>query len=177
MLLLNLKLVKPGVVCVVYRKDTVRVNGSKIGSFSVYVDHQQVYYENNIQQTSWVFTSFEIDSGTHTVYFEYKTLRSESNPNPHAYISTLFINGTSYSAEECYGCLSGAQFPGATSCNPCDFNQYLQEGGCLNCSDNTYSLKGAVGSNSCKPRLACTENDYIKVFSPCINNYRQQSYQ
>jgi hypothetical protein len=173
---LTADLLRAGEVSVLYRKDTARVNGYKVGSFSVYVDMQQVLYDDKIEQATWKHAHIPLTPGLHEIYFEYRTMRSPLNPSPLAYIASISVTGTSFSSLSCYPCKTGGNSPGASSCDLCDFNKFWDKGACQDCPPSTFSLKGAIGKESCKPRPLCSLSDTKFRLSDCISGSRTKTY-
>ncbi|OMJ95120.1 hypothetical protein SteCoe_1663 [Stentor coeruleus] len=174
---LSFKIVKPGEFTLTYRKDTTRVNGKKVGFLSVFINLRQVYFDNNIEESTWKTMTQNLEPGNYEVFIEYLTLRSASNPNPHAYISEIKVTGTEFASKYCLPCLRGGNKPGSSLCNLCDFNEYWDGNFCQDCPEDKYSIKGAVGENSCKDREICSEHDYKHVYSECVNDMRNTSFQ
>ena len=170
-------LLKPGTFKLTYRKESFKVNGVRVGSFTVLINLKKVYSDDTIEQALWKTVELPLSSGSQQIIIEYRTARSERVQSAHAYISAIQITGTSYADTFCYPCANGASEPGSTSCDSCDFNQYWDGGECANCTASTFAYKGSVGADSCLPRLPCDFSDFKHVFSPCVNSSREQSYQ
>lgn len=173
----SFKIVKSGELSLIYRKDTTRVNGKKVGFLSVSINLRQVYFDNNIEESTWKTMTQSLDPGNYEVLIEYLTMRSSNNPNPHAYISEIKVVGTEFASKYCLPCLRGGNKPGSSYCDLCDFNEYWDGYFCENCPEEKYSIKGSVGETSCKEREKCSENDYKHVYSDCVNDMRNTSFQ
>lgn len=170
-------LVTPGILTITYRKDTFQVHDQKIGTFSIFNNEIKIHNDHEVEQSTWKTISLPLEKGSQQFYIEYRTVKSNNSASAHAYISSLQITGISYADLDCFPCETGANLPGSTSCEVCDFNQYWDGGVCLECPDNTFSLKGSTGIGSCYLRLACKESDYKHVYSACVNDAREQSFQ
>ena len=170
-------LVKPGLLKITYRKDSFKVNGVRVGVFTVMINLQKVYSDDTIEQALWKTVELPLESGNQQIFIEYRTAKSGAVQTAYAYISSIQVTGTAYADTFCYPCAYGASQPGSTSCASCDFNQYWDGGKCSDCTNSTFSYKGSIGADSCFPRLPCDSTDYKHVFSPCTNNVREQAWQ
>jgi hypothetical protein len=173
----SFSMVKPGEVKVTYRKDTMHLNGYKVGFLSIFINLQMEYFDDEIDESTWKSVALRLDPGNYEVYLEYRTLKSAKNPEPHAYISEIRVTGTEWSSTHCHPCKRGGNIPGSSTCDLCDFNKYWDGLACKTCPTDKYSLKGSVGEESCLPRLECAESDYKHVYSDCTNATRSLTYQ
>jgi hypothetical protein len=172
----SMKLVKPGNFSLKYRKDTVRLNGRRVGTFMIAKNNERILEDNEIDQSNWKTFVVSLEVGTHEVSVDYLTQRIDDIPYPKAYIAHVQVVGTKFSDSECYKCPYGGNNYGSTTCGTCDFNEYLKDDVCTKCPNNTYSYKGAASLEACLPKYPCSENDYKPIYSSCQNGKREKSY-
>lgn len=172
----SLKLVKPGNFSLRYRKDTMRVNGKRVGTFSVSKNYEKVLDDSEIDQSNWKTFVVQLDLGLNEVTVDYVTRKVEDLPFPKSYIAHVQVVGTQFADTECYKCPYGGNTYGATSCGICNFNEYLKDEVCSKCPEGTYAYKGATSVGACLPRYKCSENDYKPVYSPCVRGQRNKTY-
>ena len=86
-LVINVNLVKAGSLTITYRKDTIRSSGLRVGSFSLYKDNVQIYFDNSIDQATWKRKVFQLEAGNQELYLEYSTLQAEGTQDMHAHIA------------------------------------------------------------------------------------------
>ncbi|OMJ73067.1 hypothetical protein SteCoe_28345 [Stentor coeruleus] len=173
----SFSIVKQGTVTVTYRKDTVHLNGYKVGFFSIFLNLEMKHFDDEIDDSTWKTITLPLDPGNYEFYLEYRTMKSAKNIEPHAYVSEIRVIGTDWSSTHCHPCKRGGNLPGSSKCDLCDFNYYWDGFDCKTCPNDKYSLKGSVGEESCQPRLECTENDYKHIYSNCTNSSRNLTYQ
>lgn len=168
-----IQIVKPGSFSITYKKNTVNLNGKLIGTFSIFVNNEQVLEDNEIDQETWKYFQFELGTGMNEILIDYYT--ENNGEDPRAGISVLSITGSQFSDKGCYSCPAGGYKEGESSCEGCGANEYWNEAVCMKCPDNLYSLPGSVGEVNCKVRKECSDNDFVFIDSGCADGFFNQT--
>jgi hypothetical protein len=176
-LILSLNIVKQGFFHIRYKKDSYKLNGLTVGSFSIFINSDKVFEDSHLKSSDWRLFKHPVTIGKSEVIIEYSTRSSEAHPSPRAEISTIEVVGSKYADLKCLNCLLGSSKQGAASCDWCDEDEYAQDGDCHSCPPGTYAIRGSVGESSCLQREKCGPEDLMPVYTKCLNGSRTKKYE
>jgi hypothetical protein len=123
-----------------------------------------------------------IEVGTHKITWTYSLdENAPANRQDMGYVAiqTIIAEGTKWNDGSCTKCRPGSHQPytNSTTCLECPRDTYQANEGrfeCTSCPGGTYAPKGS--STPCFNKEACTENDYIPVFTQCKSGFYNQTY-
>ncbi|XP_054905643.1 endosome/lysosome-associated apoptosis and autophagy regulator 1 [Poeciliopsis prolifica] len=120
-----------------------------------------------ISETNWSHYKIELSTGNNVLYWRTTTFSLLGSAVKPVLLRNIQVSGVAYTSE-CFHCKPGthSSTAGSARCAPCPADTYSNKGAtvCHDCESDSYAVSG---SGSCKPRPACTENDYFYTHTPC----------
>lgn len=135
------------------------------------------------QSDGWKEETYSVPAGAHTFSWDYVKDYAGDKGEDKAFIKVIEIVGTAFSDLHCHTCGGDMTMTGGSLCAFCDANQYAAAKSdseldftCYPCPENTYAPKGSIGLESCVQQRACSEDDLVSKYSPCISGKRDVTY-
>lgn len=129
------------------------------------IDGRLAWNETVSVAAPWKDFRIQVPRGSHSFTWTYKKDFGTSSGEDRARLQLLEISGTAHSDLECRSC-SLLSSPGSQRCLSCGRDQYAEAGAqgvrCLHCPAGSWAPAASIGSEACRPRRACTEQD-VKV--------------
>ena len=173
-------LIEPGSLTLRYKKTTKTYNGMPNGVLLIYVNGDRLYHDDSPLDSNWIVAKIDLPAGPSQIIISFEMYSASGYETLSATIDSLEVLGTDYSAKECLVCPTGYSNLGASSCDICPINTYLEttEGVnyCLDCPSGKYAPMGSVGREACLPMQPCTVHDYSPSYSLCIHNTTNRTY-
>ncbi|XP_032429216.1 UPF0577 protein KIAA1324 [Xiphophorus hellerii] len=127
-----------------------------------------------ISERNWSHYKIELSTGNNVLYWRTTTFALLGSAVKPVLLRNIQVSGVAYTSE-CFHCKPGthSSTAGSARCAPCPADTYSNKGAtvCHDCESDSYA---APGSGSCKPRPACTENDYFYTHTPCDSEGKTQ---
>ena len=165
-------IIKPGYIEIVYR--TLGINTRKNFKFYLKINRKTYFEELDDQGSIWKKIEARLDIGTYEFEIGVEKL-SGLNSDWNISIHSINIYGAKGFDLTCTSC--PYLLDSSSNCQLCDYNQYMDQGLCQSCPLSTFSYRGSVGLQSCRPRPECSSDDYVKFYGPCIDSARTMYYQ
>lgn len=135
------------------------------------------------QTDGWKEATHSVSAGAHSFSWDYVKDYAGDKGEDKAFVKVIEIVGTAFSDLHCHTCGGDMTMTGGSLCAFCDANQYAAAQSdseldftCYPCPDNTYAPKGSIGLDSCVERRACSADDLVATYSPCISGKRDVTY-
>jgi len=154
------------------------MNGFNNGEFTIYVNSERFYTDEEIGDNVRKTVSFALSRGPAEIILVYEKFNSPGYEDLNAVVDYFEVRGTALSARGCYPCRVGFSGLGADECESCPMNTYYDStvGDCVNCGENEWAPDGSTSKDACKEKRPCQEHDYQGRFGSCINGERSKSY-
>lgn len=173
--ILYVNIVRPGLLKIVYRKESKIDVGTYNGEFLVFVNGGIKYVDLSSNNLKWNTVLINLSIGPQEIELVFSGYMNKVINK--VQIKEIEIRGTEYASYYCDDCIKGFSVQGADSCVVCEIGTYLDGGVCLLCPDGTSSAEGSVGLESCETLKKCTQNDYHFVYSECEKGIRGKIYE
>mmetsp|Transcript_44122 Transcript_44122/g.104408 ORF Transcript_44122/g.104408 Transcript_44122/m.104408 type:complete len:1357 (-) Transcript_44122:66-4136(-) len=150
--------------------------GGAYDGFSFLVDGREVIPKTSVQ-SDFKLHEANITRGMHSIVWRYSKDHGVSMGEDRAALEYLEVIGTDYADEQCASCEGvrnyGYKPSGASQCNYCGVNEYLDDQAnvknCKRCPLGTGSTAGSAGILSCMPLRPCSDDDTEVVYEGFVN--------
>ncbi|XP_072223359.1 endosome/lysosome-associated apoptosis and autophagy regulator 1 [Leuresthes tenuis] len=127
-----------------------------------------------ISENNWSQYKVELRNGNNVLYWKTKAYALQNSVGKPVLLRNIQVSGVAYTSE-CFHCKPGTHSSkaGSAHCIACPADTYSNKGAtvCHKCEQDKYA---EPGSGSCKPRPACTTNDYFYTHTPCDSEGKTQ---
>ena len=142
----------------------------------VVVNDEPVLYNDDIDKDGWQNFEAGLLEGFNQISVIYRFYSYDDVADMQAFIDVLEVTGTQRASHECYECRHGYSGEGARVCTRCERDEYLVGHECLKCPSDTYSPRGTVGLDNCRPRAACSASDIVESYTTCHDGKRSRIF-
>lgn len=169
------QIVKPGVLRIVYRKESKVEFGTNNGEFIIFINGDLKYVDLSSENFKWNTVLIQLYPGPQEIEFVFSGYITDLVNK--VQIKEIEIRGTEYASTYCETCAKGFSSQGADHCTICEIGTYLYDEKCLLCPEGTSSEEGSAGVKSCKKLEKCGENDYHFIFSDCVEGFKTKIFE
>ena len=163
-----------------YSKNSKQMGNFHNGMFKVVVNNKVIWVDNTKPRQIWRTVSADLTPGPCEITLSFLKFNDKNHYNSEVKLSDFEVNGVVPAAHFCVPCTKGWSSQGASECQKCEENTYLDTSGerhvCKSCPATHYSHMGSIGFQSCKIRPKCGFSDYYTVLSPCREGNRTREY-
>lgn len=131
----------------------------------------------------WNEATFQVAAGAHAFSWDYTKDYSGDEGADKAFVKVIELVGTSFSDTACHPCGGDMTMSGGSICKFCGANEYAAakshselDFACYKCPTGTVAPKGSIGLGACVDKRACTAEDLVEAFTPCVAGRRNASF-
>ena len=169
------EIVKPGMLRIVYRKESKVDFGTNNGEFIIFINGNLKYVDLSTGNYKWNTILIQLFPGPQEIELVFSGYITDLANK--VQIKEIEIRGTQYASTNCETCAKGYSYQGADHCTVCEIGTYLHEDNCLLCPEGTSSEEGSVDVRSCKKLEACKEKDFHFIYSDCVEGFRSKIFE
>ena len=168
-------LVKPGLLEVIYRKESSSLDGWNFADFYIVIDGHIELFDYKSGDSSWKNFTHTLTAGMHEIRIVFEKFVTKQYAE--AQIKEIQIRGTSYASSTCEICYDGYSPAGSDKCIACDAGSYLSNNLCISCPLGYSSFPNSNSEADCFEMKACTDQDYHYYYSECESGYLSKVYE
>ncbi|TYZ58497.1 hypothetical protein PybrP1_004202 [[Pythium] brassicae (nom. inval.)] len=135
------------------------------------------------QTDGWHEATFQVAAGAHAFSWDYTKDYSGDEGADRAFVKVVELVGTSFADTTCHPCGGDMTMSGGSICKFCAANEYAAAKShseldfkCYKCPAGTVAPKGSIGLDACVDTRACSAEDLVESFTPCVAGRRNATF-